>query len=181
MVEPAAAMGPPSPDSRAQARAADRSSEARSPADRGSEFIVARLDPQIAWYGAHSRFGRLWYHGLKIVTIVSAGAIPVLAAASIPPIVSAVLGAVILGIEGLQQLFKYHETWISYRSTAEDLKREKSLFLAGAGPYRLSRDAAALLVERVESRIATETNAWRQLQEELLAAESRASGTTATG
>jgi hypothetical protein len=35
----------------------------------------------------------------------------------------------------LHQMNQYHSNWITYRSTAEALKREKHLFLATAGPY----------------------------------------------
>jgi hypothetical protein len=141
--------------------------------DRASDYIASRLDDQIRWYGSRSRLNRWWYHSLKVIAIVAAGAIPVLAAASISPIVSAVLGAGLLAIEGTQQLFQYQQNWVSFRATAEDLKREKSLYLAKAGPYRSSKDPLALLAERAESLISAETTGWRQLQEEPQTPDSR--------
>jgi hypothetical protein len=54
--------------------------------------------------------------------------------------------------------------WIDYRSTAEQLKHEKYLFLAGSGPYRdLELDEALKrLAERVEERVSTEHAKWVQ-------------------
>jgi len=39
-------------------------------------------------------------------------------------------------LEGLQQLGRYNNLWVSYRATAEQLKHGKFLFLAGSGPYK---------------------------------------------
>jgi hypothetical protein len=86
--------------------------------------------------------------------------------------VMAILGASVALLEGLQQLGKYDELWINYRSTAEQLKHEKYLFLAGSGPYRgLEADKALkLLAERVEERVSTEHAKWvddvRQTQQQ---------------
>ena len=147
---------------------ADRPAADTPVTDGAADYIARRLDDQIGWYGSRSTLNRWWYHTLKVVAILAAGSIPVLAVASIAPIVSAVLGAALLAIEGAQQLFQYQQNWISFRATAEDLKREKSLYLAKAGPYRSSKDPVALLAERAESRISAETTGWRQLQEEAL-------------
>jgi hypothetical protein len=77
-------------------------------------------------------------------------------------LVTAVLGAGVAMLEGVQQLGQYHDLWISYRSTAENLKHEKYLFLAGSGPYRdlQTEDALRLLAERVEEQVSTEHAKW---------------------
>jgi Protein of unknown function (DUF4231) len=49
------------------------------------------------------------------------------------------LGAVVVVVEGIQQLGQYQANWINYRSTAEALGHEKFLFLAGAGAYQAAR------------------------------------------
>ena len=53
----------------------------------------------------------------------------------------------------------FHENWISYRSTCEQLKHEKYLCLAEAGPYR-DEDRDRLLAERVEEQISREHTQW---------------------
>ena len=74
--------------------------------------------------------------------------------------VAGALGAVIVVLEGLQQLFQFQQNWISYRTTAEALKHEKFLYLASAGPYREADSPDATLAERVESLVSQETGAW---------------------
>src|SRR5262245_32548333 len=57
-----------------------------------------------------------------------------------------------------------HSNWITYRSTAEALKREKHLFLATAGPYG-AENPHSLLAERVESLVSQEHAKWASGQE----------------
>jgi Protein of unknown function (DUF4231) len=45
------------------------------------------------------------------------------------------LAAVIVVLEGVQHLYQFQEQWITYRSTAEALTRERYLYLARASPY----------------------------------------------
>ncbi len=94
-----------------------------------------------------------------MLQIVVAAAIPVVAALGAAAAVAGSLGAVIVVVEGLQQLFQYQQKWVGYRATAEALKHEKFLYLSNAGPYRAD-DPEALLAERVEARVPTEHAAW---------------------
>lgn len=128
--------------------------------------IPERLDDQIAWYSRSSQRHRRAYYVLKTITIASAGAIPVVAAANADAVVMAMLGSLVLAVESVQQLLQNQQHWTAYRLTAEDLKRERSLFLSRAGPYRTAKDAHALLVERMEGRVAAETGGWRQIQQD---------------
>jgi len=127
--------------------------------------VLARLEDQIHWYGSKADSNRRWYLGLKILSLVAAATIPVLSAASVSTVALAVLGALILAIEGVQQLVQFHENWLTFRSTAEDLKHEKFLYGASAGPYQSSKHPHALLAERVEVRISSETRRWEHREE----------------
>ena len=75
-------------------------------------------------------------------------------------------GALIVVLEGLQQLQQYQQRWTIYRSTAERLKHEKYLFLARAGPYAGAERPEAMLAERVEGLVSQEHAAWASEQEE---------------
>ena len=120
----------------------------------------ARLEQQIGWYEAKSDHNQHWFKGLKIVQIVTAAAIPVAAAASTPAAVLGAGGAVIVVLEGLQQLQQYQQNWTTYRSTSERLKHEKFRFLSRAGPYAAAADPESLLAERVEALTSEENAAW---------------------
>ena len=103
-----------------------------------------RLEDQLGWYERKSEQQKRWFQWLKVAQIVIAASIPVAAAAGASAAVAGALGAVIVVLEGIQQLFQFQQNWISYRVTAEALKREKSLYLAGAGPYaEVERPVAA--------------------------------------
>src|SRR3954462_15487454 len=124
-----------------------------------------RLEEQIGWYSKGARRNRRWYLRIKLVQIVSAAAIPVLAATSLPTWVAGGLGALIVVLESVQQLFQFHSNWTHYRSTSEALKHEKYLYVAQAGAYATAKDPACLLAERVESRVSQEHAAWATEQQ----------------
>jgi Protein of unknown function (DUF4231) len=126
----------------------------------------ARLEDQIAWYSAKSHHNQRWFKVLKLCQIVAAAVIPVAAAESAPAWLISGLGALILVLEGVQQLQQYQQNWTTYRSTSERLKHEKFLFLAGAGPYAAAAKPEALLAERVEGLVSQEHAAWASHQEE---------------
>lgn len=125
-----------------------------------------RLEDQLAWYERNSARCKRWFHRLKVLQIVVAAMIPVSAALGASAAVAGSLGAVIVVVEGVQQLFQYQQNWIGYRATAEALKHEKFLYLSHAGPYRADAGREALLAERVEGRVSTEHAAWVSEQQE---------------
>jgi Protein of unknown function (DUF4231) len=124
-----------------------------------------RLETQIRWYGSHARSNKRWYMRIKLVQIVSAAIIPVIAAADLAVWVAGALGALVVVLESVQQLFQFHSNWTSYRSTAEALKHEKYLYVARAGAYATAKDPAALLAERIEGRVSQEHAAWASEQQ----------------
>jgi hypothetical protein len=104
------------------------------------------------------------YQRIRIAQLVFAGSIPVfsLVDASWGRLITAILGVSIAILEGIQQLGQHNNLWVSYRSTAEQLKHEKYLFLARGSPYRdlTKEDALKLLGERVEEQASTEHARW---------------------
>jgi len=126
----------------------------------------ARLEDQIRWYDAKSRHNQRWFKWLKICQIVTAAAIPVAAASSAPLWLIGSGGALIVVLEGLQQLEQFQQNWTTYRSTCERLKHEKFLFLEGAGQYGETLQPNALLAERVEGLVSQEHAAWVSHREE---------------
>lgn len=120
----------------------------------------ARLEDQIGWYDKKSQSNQQWYKWLKGIEIIAAAAVPVVA--GIDAIVTAVLGVVVVVLEGVQHLNQFHNNWVAYRTTCEALRREKYLFLAKTGPYDALSDNGALkeLAGRVEALISTENTKW---------------------
>jgi hypothetical protein len=91
--------------------------------------------------------------------IAVAATLPVVAAVHSPVWVTGCLAAVIVVLEGAQQVYQFQEHWITYRSTAEALKHERYLYLAQAGPYA-GDDRHSQLAERLEGLISQEHAKW---------------------
>lgn len=127
---------------------------------------LERVRDQIAWYDGKSGANQRWFKRLKVCQIVTAAAIPVAASVSAPIWIVGGGGALIVVLEGLQQLQQYQQNWTSYRATCEQLKHEQFLFLARAGAYGTVTDPDALLAERVESLVSQEHAAWVSSRDE---------------
>jgi Protein of unknown function (DUF4231) len=128
-----------------------------------------RLEDQINWYDRKSARQKRYFNFLKIVTIVAAATIPFLTTVPLEPklsqTITAALGAAIVVIEGIQQLYQLQTNWILYRSTCESLRHEKYLYLGHAGPYAVAQDAHSLLAERIESLVSQEHAKWASGQQ----------------
>src|SRR5258705_12094953 len=111
----------------------------------GETATLERLDGQIDWYDKKSKCAQCWFKSLKFMEIAAAAAIPLVVVFKLPPAVSAVLGSLVVGIEGVQHVNQYQHNWITYRSTCEYLRHEKYLYQAKAGPYVTVENSAVLL------------------------------------
>jgi hypothetical protein len=120
-----------------------------------------RLEDQVNWYDAKSVASQNAYKAAKLLQLVVGAAVPVVALAGTPDVVTASLGAVVVVLEGIQQLFQWQTNWMLYRSTAEALKHERYLFLAQAGPYS-DADRDTVLAERIEGLVSQEHAKWTE-------------------
>lgn len=60
-----------------------------------------------------------------------------------------VLGMAIAIATAVGSLFKFQENWVQYRTTAEQLRHERFMFLTGVEPYN-NNGSFDFLVQRVE-------------------------------
>jgi uncharacterized protein DUF4231 len=125
-----------------------------------------RLEDQIRWYDEKSTFNNRRFKLIKGAQLLSAATIPVVATLDLAAAFPAALGGLVVVLEGFQQLNQYQQNWSSFRSTAEALKHEKYLYLAGAGPYRHAKRAVPLLADRIEGLISQEHAKWVSAREE---------------
>jgi hypothetical protein len=113
------------------------SDELPDPADpeqSGSAAWTAYRD-QFTSYSHGARTNRLSYQSARIISLTAAAAVTVSAGLSATPWVTASLGALIVVLEGLQQLFQWHENWIAYRQATETMRQHAIDFAAGVAPY----------------------------------------------
>ena len=88
---------------------------------------------------------------------------PVLVATS-QELIAAGAGALVAVISGILLVYRFDETWISYRSTWSSLLREKMLHETRVEPYDKEAARYERLVRRVESILASESDAWVELR-----------------
>ena len=149
------------------ADAATGTVEKRAEASAGDPSVtMRRLEDQLGWYDRRASANQRWYQRLKIMQILIAAAIPVVAAFGAGADVAGLLGALVVIVEALQQLFQFQQNWLRYRATAESIESEKHLYLAAAGPYSDAPRPPALLAERLEELLSSEVSTWTTEQRE---------------
>jgi hypothetical protein len=131
-------------------------------------YFTKDLAGQRKWYSERAASFKKRSEFLGLLTIVLGALITfvqVFGTAKWLPIVSGAIGAVVAIAAGWQRIARYHETWISYRTASERMKRERRLYTHGAGSYRglPEREAHLTFVEAIEAIIAEEQNIfWRE-------------------
>ena len=130
--------------------------------------VPKRLAEQIDWYDRSSGKNRVAFQALKVLQILIAAALPIIALLGLTrtDIVAGISGAVLVAIEGFQQLGQYQQHWLRYRNTCQALQREISLYDAGAGLYTGAENSLAMLVERTEAIMAAEGASWVEMQQQ---------------
>ena len=130
--------------------------------------IFSRLEDQIGWYNRKSVSAQHIFKRMKVVEILAAAMIPFLAGLSFPRVtlITGGLGVLITVLEGILHLNQYQQNWSSYRSTCEQLKHEKFMFLGQSGPYAAAPNARSLLSERIESLVSQEHAQWASVQQQ---------------
>ena len=133
------------------------------------EYIEQRLDDQQTWYAGKSAWNQTWYKRLRMVEVVLAAGIPFVSSLigkfpdspNVVPIIVSMIAFLIAATSALLALYRFQDNWLQYRSTAEQLKREKFLFLTKNHPYD-GEDAFHVLVDNVERILGVENSTWRE-------------------
>lgn len=125
------------------------------------DLTWARLEDQLGWYDAKSMSCQRSFKRTKLAQLVIAATVPVLALADVADVATAVTAAVVVVLEGVQQLYQWQTNWILYRSTAEALKHERFLYQAMAGPYT-GKNRRLVLAEKIEGLVSQEHAKWTE-------------------
>jgi hypothetical protein len=126
------------------------------------------LADQRRWYSEKAGLYKTRSEQLALLTIVLGALITffqVFGTERWVPIVSGLIGAIVAIAASWQRIARYSETWVSYRTASERMKRERRLYTHGAVSYRglPDREAYLTFVEAIEGIIAEEQNIfWRE-------------------
>jgi hypothetical protein len=129
-------------------------------------YIKERLDDQYNYYSSAAKKAKNRFQVIRALEIIVAATIPFLSALITEELLDlkvlvGLLGVIVTVLSGMLMLFKYQENWVNFRSTAEDLKAEKFLFMTGSGPYT-SGNQEETLVARVEAILSAEQEKWQK-------------------
>ena len=131
------------------------------------EYSVDRYKDQLEWYSDKATTNKKWYHRYQIAIALLSGIITVTVALGMHDrdrigwhIVSLISSAVVAALMGLQKAFRFHENWVEYRTTAEQLKKEGYYYEFRCGAYSTAEYADKLFVERVEALISRQNTLW---------------------
>ncbi|MEO6088240.1 MAG: DUF4231 domain-containing protein [Umezawaea sp.] len=97
-------------------------------------------------FARQARRSRNGYFVLEGFALVSAAAVPASVAIGASLAVPAMLGALVVVLSGLRQLFRFHEEWISASQTRYAIEREIALFVAGHQTYQGAHATASLIL-----------------------------------
>ena len=134
------------------------------------EYLEQRLDDQINWYDRKSGAAQRAFKRLRLIEIVAAATIPLLAGFAASGFGSnggfnwtnlavAGLGVVVAVVAGVLALYRFEENWIKYRTTCESLRHHKFRYITKSAPYN-GTDAFRILVDTVENLISQENTQW---------------------
>jgi hypothetical protein len=155
---------------------------------RTSQLIATPADPEeasgalwqevrqrFAWYDRAANRNRWAYYAVKLVFLIGGAAVTVLAAISAPAMITAILAGAIVVIEGIQQLFRFHANWISYRATAETIRVHAFAYVAEVEPYDDGRNRRTRLAEFLRDLALRENSTWSRI---MRTSNPRSAGTT---
>lgn len=137
-----------------------------------NDFLRARLTGQIEWYvvKAHqyqNRYRMVSFCGMLIPIIIlvlnTETWLPI--QDEIQHLAIMILSGIVSVLNSMAGLFGWHDEMVRYRSTAERLKNEATLFIGGAGRYAKGAGEKEF-IEEIENIALRENENWRIQEEE---------------
>jgi hypothetical protein len=125
-----------------------------------ADTVWQQLRAEFMWYHRAAVRTRVAFLTLKIISLVVAAAVPVVAAVSAPAGLTASLAAIVVVLESIQQLLQLQANWITYRSTAEALRQHAFMYAGHVSPYKDSATRRDLLAEFIRAAVADESTRW---------------------
>jgi Protein of unknown function (DUF4231) len=135
-------------------------SSSDSQTSSASSSVLSELTSALNWYDERAKTNQLAYRFLRVASIVMAAAIPVLTTSGAPRLSTAIVGSAIVVNEGVQQVFRYHERYIAYRSAWNALDRELRLYQSLAKSYANNPQPVQTLAERFDQIVGEEHSRW---------------------
>lgn len=145
----------------------------RNRIEAANEYWSNDLNGQQEWFSKKSSLAKKKYRMIGALIIVLSAIISFIQLFSPGPslvsIVTTLLGLLVIVLKNIEGIYMLDETWISYRSVSENMKREKRLYINLAGDYKGINDeksAYTKFVENTENIIQKEHETWKTTLEQ---------------
>jgi len=130
-----------------------------------NHHALHRLNALHLKYHGKAESGKYFYYFLSITQLLTATSIPLLAIYNPEhprPLLNGALGASIVVLQGIEQLFRPHRRWTENRFAARKLESEKHRYLERVGQYRDMGDEERrqTLAEWTENFAERRNNEW---------------------
>jgi hypothetical protein len=101
-----------------------------------SKYAMTVADESYDWYRSHAIRSRRSYRLSEILFLAFSTAIPVSAVAwPEKALIPAILGAALVLLTGLRNLYHWHENYVRFSRAREAVDAERRMFLTAAEPY----------------------------------------------
>ena len=129
------------------------------------EYLLKRFEQSVLWYIKNANNCKIWYFALSIVGIVLPLSIPILNLfndSSYVKLLITLVSVFTSFVTALLSLLKSHDKWINYRSVAEALQTELTLYISKCGDYADStqEERNQFFAERIETLMGNEHIKW---------------------
>jgi len=132
-------------------------------------YFKQRVNDQIEWFERKSAWNQKRHKRMRTIVITLSVLLPFATGfisesiqGNIVKIAVGLAGVMIALLEGLQSLYKFQENWIAYRTSAENLKREKILYLTKVGDYAIVEDPFKVFIVKIETILDNQDQNWQQ-------------------
>ena len=131
------------------------------------QYVKERYESQLQWYSRSATNNKKWYRIYQVGIAALSAVVTVTVALGMNDgagaawhVVSLTTSAVVTVLATLQKTFRFHDNWVEYRTTAEDLKKERYYHEFLCGDYATAESPDQLFVERVEGLISQQNTQW---------------------
>lgn len=131
------------------------------------QYLEKRYRNQLGWYSHKASVNKRCYHRYQVSIALLAAITTITIALGMYDgdsiawrVVSLSASAAVAALTALQRVFRFHENWIEYRTTAEDLKKEQYYHSFRCGDYAVTQAPDQLFIERVEAVISQQNTRW---------------------
>ncbi len=136
-------------------------------------YMEHRWYSQWSYYDNKASAAKKQYHRYQLIAVIGAGTVTALVglspiatdinARNALTVLTVLFSLAVTSATAIEAVVKHGDAWRNYRSAAEELKQEKSLYDVKSGAYRKSKKPFLLFVERSEEVMAKQNGSWASL------------------